>query len=106
MLEEAYAEASSRFLPELLACESSGVLARLCDKLLIDRRPAIRAALLAYIDDGCDRPGHRPLVKRLFKAAEASGDAESMAHFLAAFDRLVHRKLVMRPRWDHQRRES
>lgn len=53
-----------------------------------DPRPWAREQLLAYVDDGCDRPGHRPLVKKLFKEAEARNDHELIGRFFVAFDRL------------------
>lgn len=59
-----------------------------------DERPFARRMLLRYIDDGCDRPWHRLLVKRLLRLAERNNDDEAMSHFLVAFDRLHRRKLV------------
>ena len=60
--------------------------------------------LLAYVDDGCDRPNHRPLVKAIFKRAEKAADDELMGHFLVAFDRIARRKLVKRSSYDAQSR--
>lgn len=57
-------------------------------KWLEDPRPWAREQLRRYIEDGCDRPGHRTLVKRLFKGAEDRGDDELIALFLVAFDRM------------------
>ena len=53
-----------------------------------------------------DRAGHHPVVKRLFKQAEAANDHELMAAFLVAFDRLVRRQRRIRIRYDLQTRQS
>ena len=51
-----------------------------------------RARFFKYLALPLDRPGHHPLVKRLFKQAEANRDHELMAAFLVAFDRLIRRQ--------------
>jgi hypothetical protein len=84
----------SRFLDEVLACHGHQKLTTLAEPWLADTRPEMRRALLAYIDDGCDRGFHRGLVKHLFKAAEKNEDDELMAHFMVAFDRLTRRYAV------------
>ena len=104
LLDEYFESGDDRFLQELLASRSDKKLLSLAQPLYWDPRPFARRMLLAYIDDGCDRPNHRPLVKRLFKQAEAAGDDEAMGHFMAAFDRLVRHDLVERRRWDYQLR--
>ena len=63
----------------------------------------MRRALLDYVLDGCDRYGHRMLVKALFKAAEKNGDDEVMAHFMVAFDGLSRRFMTeQRTMWTPQ----
>jgi len=96
MLVEEYLKAGDeRFVEELLRMRTQGAsLKKLAEPWLADKRPFARRALLAYIDDGCDRPDHKALVKQLFKRAEAAGDDEVMAHFLVAFDGLGRRVLV------------
>jgi hypothetical protein len=89
----------ARFLDEVLACTSDRKLAELAGPWARDARPEMRRALLAYVDDGCDRYHHKPLVKHLFKHAEQFGDDEAMAHFMVAFDRLAHRYAVTRWEW-------
>ena len=106
LIDEYFESGDDRFLPEVLASLSDKKLLSLADKWFWDTRPFARRMLLAYIDDGCDRPNHRILVKRFFKAAEAAGDDELMAHFLAAFDRLVHHKLVEKRRYDWSTRTT
>src|SRR5262249_5650899 len=57
--------------------------------------------------DGCDRPEHKALVKRLFKLAEKKGDDEAMGHFMIAFDALAGRMLLqVGARWDAVKREA
>lgn len=94
MLDEHFAAGDDRFLGEVCASAFAARLGALAEKWARDERPWARRMLLAYIDDGCDRPHHKALVKRLFKLVEAAGDDEAMAHFLAAFDRLGRRMLV------------
>ncbi len=89
-----------RFLDALRACADDRALAQLAALLIRDCRPWVRQQVLAYLAQPLDRPGHHPLVKRLFKYAEANDDREVMAAFMTAFDRLVRRKLVQRRVWD------
>jgi hypothetical protein len=100
LLDEYYEAGDDRFLGEVLASTAGKKLKTLADRWYGDGRPFARRALLRYVDDGCDRPHHRPLVKALFKLAEMAGDDEAMGHFMAAFDRLVQRRLKPRRRWD------
>lgn len=100
LLDEHYEAGDERFVDEVLASTAGKKLKALADRWYGDARPFARRALLRYIDDGCDRPHHRPLVKALFKLAEMAGDDEAMGHFLVAFDRLVQRRLASVYRWD------
>jgi hypothetical protein len=106
LLDEYFEAGDDRFLDEVLACASSSQLKGIASRWYADRRPFARQALLRYIDDGCDRPRHRPLVKALFKLAEAAGDDEAMGHFMVAFDRLVGHRIVQRHRYDWTTRQS
>ncbi len=99
LLEERFAAGDPGFLADLLALSAEKPLAALATRWLADTRAPMRRALLEYIDDGCDRPGHRGLVKRLFKGAEERADDELMAHFMVAFDRLGIRIEVERDEW-------
>src|SRR4051812_49288740 len=106
LLDEYYEAGDDRFAGEVLASTAGKKLKALADRWYGDGRPFARRALLAYIDDGCDRPHHRPLVKALFKLAEMAGDDEAMGHFMVAFDRLVRRRLKPSTRWDAATRQS
>jgi hypothetical protein len=106
LLDEYYQAGDPRFLDELLAATGGKKLKALAERWFADGRPFARAALLRYVDDGCDRPHHRPLVKALFKLAEIAADDELMGHFLVAFDRLVRRRRKTIHTWDRRTRES
>ena len=94
-----------RFLPAVLGCRVDHWLARLAERWYGDGRGFARRELLRYIDDGCTRPGHRALVKRLFKLAEAAEDDEVMIRFMVAFDRFPRRSQVTRHVWRYDLRE-
>jgi hypothetical protein len=106
LLDQLYEAGDERFVDEVLASTAAKKLKALADRWYGDARPFARRGLLRYVDDGCDRPHHRPLVKALFKLAEMAGDDELMGHFMAAFDRLVrrHRKAVYK--YDYQTRTT
>jgi hypothetical protein len=102
LLYERFEAGDLRFLDELFTLTAQGKLLAFAGRWLADPRPFARQALFRYIDDGCDRPGHRVVVKALFKRLEAEADDEAMGHFLVAFDRLLHRRL----RWRGKRAYS
>ncbi len=95
LIEELFEHADPRFVPELLKSRHhlSG-LRPLAQRWLRDKRPFARKALVKYIRLGTDLPGHRPLIKKLFKLAEEAGDEQLMLQFMVAFDRLVDRSIV------------
>jgi hypothetical protein len=99
-LAEFYEAGDPRFLDEVLAARQDGALADLAERWFKDERPFAREALLAYVLDGCGRPRHRALVKRLYKLAEKAGDDELMGCFLVAFDGLEKRHLFERRTYD------
>lgn len=106
LIDEFYEAGDDRFVDEVLKSASEKKLKSLADRWYRDPRPFARRALFRYVDDGCDRPHHRPLVKALFKLAEAAGDDELMGHFLVAFDALSRRDLVKRTGYDWQTRST
>jgi hypothetical protein len=80
--------------------QKSHPLGALARRWLEDPRPWARAQLVRYVEDGCDRPGHRTLVKRLYKGAEDRGDDELVALFLVAFDRMRRVRIRKRKVYD------
>lgn len=94
LLYERFEAGDPGFLDELFSLTAQGKLRAFADRWLADRRDSSRQALLRYIDDGCDRRGHRAFVKALFKRLEAEGDDEAMGHFMVAFDKLRRRNLM------------
>jgi hypothetical protein len=96
LLDEMFRAGDPRLLDEVLASTEAKKLGALAQPWFQDTRPAMREALLHYVEDGCERIGHRLLVKRLFKLAEEKGDDQLMARFMVAFDRLARRYAVLR----------
>lgn len=105
LLDEAFEAGEERFLSELLAQDAEKKLKGFGERWIRDARPFARAMLLRYIDDGCDRPHHRPLVKKLFKCAEDAQDDELIAHFMVAFDRLLPRTIFQSSRYNRATQE-
>lgn len=106
LLDEYFDAGDERFVDEVLALDAGKKLKALADRWYRDARPFARRTLLLYIDDGCDKPHHRALVKALFKLAEKANDDEAMAHFMVSFDRWVQRKLVEVEKYDWRKRET
>ncbi|HVV84099.1 MAG TPA: hypothetical protein VHE35_13580 [Kofleriaceae bacterium] len=104
LLDEFFERGDDRFHAEVRRSTAAGKLGALAERWYRDPRPWARAALLRYVDDGCDRPHHKPLVKKLFKLAEAAADDEAMAAFQVAFDRLTRRFLIVHDEYDWQTR--
>lgn len=89
-----------RFLREVFACEDEAFLGELARGWYADKRPFARAALLRWIEDGGDRPGHRALFKHLLKDAEEADDGEVLVGLLVAADRMTLHSLTDRYTWD------
>jgi hypothetical protein len=106
LLDEAFAAGEESFFAELVASTAAKKLRAFADPWYGDVRPFARKMLLRYIDDGCDRPHHRGLVKMLFKLAELNEDDEAMGHFLVAFDRLTKRTASKVSVWDRATRST
>jgi hypothetical protein len=100
LVDAAFAAEDDQFVERARASSAPKYLAALADRWKKDPRPWARRQIFAYLELPMDRQGHHPLVKRLFKQAEAARDHELMAAFLVAFDRLVRRKRRVRQRFD------
>lgn len=91
-LDEYFARADDRFVALLRATTDPRKLAELAERWKSDPRPWARQQMLRYLEEPFDRPGHQPLVRRLFKHAEERRDHELLARFFTGFDRLVRRQ--------------
>jgi hypothetical protein len=70
-----------------------------------DPRVEAKRLLFAYLERPFNSPRHEPLVKRLFKFADAAGDDAVMARFLVGFDRTVRRRRSTKERYNYRLRE-
>jgi hypothetical protein len=91
LAEELFARGDAGFLDELRRVHFADRLGDFAARWFADPRPFARAALLDYLSRPLNCYRHEPLVKRLFKLAEAAGGDELMGAFLAAFDRTIRR---------------
>jgi hypothetical protein len=91
LVDESFATQDEQFVERVRQAASPKYLAALADRWKKDPRPWAREQIFEYLRLPLDRPGHHPLVKRLFKQAEGNADHELMAAFLVAFDRLIRR---------------
>jgi hypothetical protein len=106
LVDESFASQSEQFVEQVRMANAPRYLGGLADRWKRDPRPWAREQIFVYLALPLDRPGHQPLVKRLFKQAEANRDDELMGAFLLAFDRLVRRQRRKAYRWDSQARQS
>jgi hypothetical protein len=96
VLEELLERGDPAFVESLRSFHDPVALAGFAPRWLADKRPASRRMLLEYLDLPLNAYRHEPLVKRLFKQAEAAGDDELMARFLVLFDRSIRREVGRR----------
>jgi hypothetical protein len=101
LVEEYFASGDPRFVEEVLRIRKGKPLAGLAEKWLRDPRPWSRDVLRAWLLEAFGEPEQKPLLKRLFKAAETAGDDRVMGEFAVALDRSVRRQSE---HWPHARR--
>ena len=106
LVDELFARQDDQFVERVREVRAAKYLAGLADRWKHDPRPWAREQILIYLSRPLDRPGHHPLVKRLFKQAEGQRDDELMAHFLVAFDRLIRRRRRTVTRFDWSTRSA
>ena len=108
LVEEYFEAEDERFLAALRSQYPPAALAAFTDRWKKDPRPWARRQIFLYLSMPLDVPAHHPVVKRLFKHAEQTGDHELMGAFLHVFDCLVrkYRKKLKRYTWDRQTRRS
>lgn len=97
---ELFEREDAAFLDALLVCRAHAELGAFGRRWCQDARPWARRALLRYVNDGCDRTNHRPLVKAITHHAIRAQDDELAAHLAHAFDRLIRVRFVARSRYD------
>src|SRR6516165_4670338 len=100
VIEELLERGDPAFLPTLRDFDDADRLAPFAPKWYTDRRPIARKFLMEYLDLPMNAYRHEPLVKRIFKLAEAAGDDVVMAGFLVMFDRSIRRRRRKRYRYD------
>src|SRR6266699_2287058 len=100
LVDESFASQDDEFVARVRMIASSKYLAGLADRWKNDPRSWAREQIFKYLALPLDRPGHHPVVKRLFKHAEASRNHELMAKFMVAFDLMLSPQRPMRFRWD------
>jgi hypothetical protein len=104
-LDEALAKQDEQFVELLRQFHDAKRLATLTDRWARDHRPWARAKIIDYISRPWNIAGHEPVIKRLFKNAEARKDDELMAVFLHRLDTVVRRERRMRREYNWQTRE-
>ncbi len=100
MLDEYFSIEDERFIEELRGVSDSNKLAGLAERWKKDPRPWARKQIFAYLELPLNSAGHHPIVKRLYKHAEAQRDHELAGAFCVAFDRFVRRHKRKRFTWD------
>ena len=106
LVDESFATEDDQFVDRVRMVSAPKYLAALADRWKKDPRSWARQQIFKYLALPLDRAGHHPVVKRLFKQAEASRDDELMAAFLVAFDRFVRHQRRTRYRYNFQTRQT
>jgi hypothetical protein len=96
-----FAAGEVRFVNTLRDIADPDALGTFAREWYADPRPEARRLLHAYLAHPLNALRHEPLVKRLFKLAEAARDDVTMAHFLVAFDRSVRKKTKKKRRYTY-----
>ncbi len=105
LLDECFAAADDRFLPELIKFRSPDIITAYVQQWVVDSRPWARQQLINYLAMDLNFPGHELFVKRAYRHFESVHDHEMLGHFMVTFDRLVRRSRIAVPRWDRSTRE-
>src|SRR5262245_34540123 len=91
LAEELFERGDAAFVDELRRVTDAERLGAFAARWLADRRPLARQFLFEYLGQPLNAYRHEPLVKRLFKQAEAAGNDEVTAAFLVFFDRSIRK---------------
>jgi hypothetical protein len=104
LVEEYFNAEDERFVETLRQIHSPKFLAGFTDRWKKDPRPWARRQIFLYLQHPLDRPGHQPVIRRLFKNAEENKDDDLMAALMVVFDCVVRRTLQKKYRWDFESR--
>jgi hypothetical protein len=99
---ELFRSGDAEFVDAVRGIAEAKALAVFAETWYTDPRVEARRLLHRYLALPLNAPRHEPLVKRVFKFAEAAGDDATMARFLVALDRTVRRTRVTRQRYDYR----
>lgn len=102
LIEELLVRGDPGFLEELRAFADADQLASFATRWYSQKGPPACDLLLRYLDQPLNAYRHEPLVKRLYKLAEAAQDDVVMARLLVAFDRSVRRRRKKRFHFEQQ----
>jgi hypothetical protein len=91
LVQELLDRGDPEFVDRLREFSDADILRPFAERWYSNPSPAARRLLLAYLESPLNAPRHEPLIKRLFKRAEAANDDSAMARFLVAFDRSLRR---------------
>ncbi len=97
-----FAAGESRFVDTIRGIADPDALGAFAREWYADPRPEARLLLFRYLSYPLNALRHEPLVKRLFKLADVGGDAETMAHFVAALDRVVRRRIRTKKKYTYE----
>ncbi|WP_165221051.1 hypothetical protein [Aquisphaera insulae] len=102
LIQELLERGDDEFVDRLRRFDDAKVLAGFAERWYSSPSPRPRELLLAYLERPLNAYRHEPLVKRLFKLAEAAGDDAVMSRLLVALDRSIRRVWVRRHRYVQQ----
>lgn len=105
LVEQQFEDQDDRFVDSLRLVTDWKKLAGFAGRWKIDHRPWAHAQILLYLSLPLNRRGHQPVVKQLFKQAEATHQVDVLAVCLAAFDRLVRYQRKTRRTYDFETRQ-
>lgn len=98
--------ADSRFVEVLRALPDADELAKFAALWYADPRAEARRFLHHYLSQPLNAFRHEPLVKRLFKLAEAARDDVTMAYFLVMLDRSVRHTTKTKKRYKYENKRG
>ncbi|MFT3879455.1 MAG: hypothetical protein QM703_07325 [Gemmatales bacterium] len=91
VLQELLDRGDPSFVSEIRKFDDADKLKAFAPQWHADSRLQARRLLIAYLEQPLNAYRHEPLVKRLFKLAEAAGDDEVMGCYLVQLDRSLRR---------------